>query len=363
MLNTFKVFIYGAAIALVLFILSVDATYGQRSTQPQPSQNPVAPQQPAAIAPTKSSPAAPIKEIKEFKETKEILVHPSDWVGVTNALAWPVAVVLTVLILIVGIVTSRRIRKVFGLTRIIREFKAGGIEMKIDSDVVKEVQAHLRDSFTELVADAKAHYQEMASVQRISQHLGKVILQALPEVLENHNLKIDLATVRATVHVPDIIFSEHLYQLVDYFPGGGGADRRFPEGFGIMGRSWRLGESMGRGLAVLPGTVGVRELIEQWGMSYKAALVQSRRSPADLCIILKSETEEQLPVGLLYIDSTLENAFGRNSKEGEDSVVASDVACALENHSDTKALGGAISRAMPPLLLAAPKIDITGTAT
>lgn len=362
-LNTFKISMRGAAVALVLFILNVDATFGQPSTQPQPSQHPVSTQQPAAIAPAQYSPAAPIKEIKESKETKEILVHPSDWVGVTNALAWPGAVVLTVFILIVGIVTSRRIRKVFGLTRIIREFKAGGIVMKIDLDVVKEVETHLRDSFNELVADAEVHYQQMASLQRISQHLGKVILHALPEVLRRHGLEIDPATVRGTVHVPDIIFSEHLYQLVDYFPGGGGADRRFPEGFGIIGRSWRLGESMGRGIAVPPGPDGLRELIEHWGMSYTDAITQSRRSPADLCIILKSESDGQLPVGLLYIDSTAENAFGKNAEEGEDSVVANDIARKLEIHCDTKALASAISRGMPPLLMAAPRIDITGAAT
>lgn len=308
---------------------------------------------------TKESREQTSKEIKETaKET--IKEFPSDIVSIIGALAWPMSVLFIVLSILMGLIFSRRIRKIFGLTRVIREIKAGGIEMKIDLDVVKEVERALGDSFNELIIDAKTKYQEMVSTQRVAQHLSNVILKALPEVLESHKVEIDLATVRGTVHVPDIIFEEYLYQLTDYFPTGGGSDRRFPEGFGIIGRAWRLGESMGRGIAVAPGPSGVRDLIENWGMSYQAALVQSRRNPADLSIILRDQSDGNVPIGILYIDSTASDAFGRDA--GNDSKVANQIAVALEQHALVQILTQAVKRAMVPLLMAAPRIDITGDA-
>jgi hypothetical protein len=358
---THKFLLNALAGILVLLILGEDISYGQLGTQPPGPSGSVSQQ---SQSPSPGPTAKEIKEsaAKEIKESKEtIRDYPSVGVGIANAIAWPVCLLLIVMVLMSGVIFSAKFRRLFGLTKIVREIKAGGIEMKIDADLVKDVEKHLRESFADLVADAKLRYQEMASAQRISQHLSRVVLEALPEVLSANNLAIDLASVRATVHVPDIIFQEFLYQLIDYFPVGGGADRRFPEGFGIIGRSWRLGESMGRGIAVVPGPTGVRGLIENWGMSHKAALSQSRRNPADLCVILRSDVDGQVPIGLLYIDSTAPDAFGRNPDH--DSEVANDIARALEQHEDVRALGCAVARAMPPLLMAAPKIDITGDVT
>ena len=51
------------------------------------------------------------------------------------------------------------------------------------------------------------------------------------------------AGYRATVHIPDVLFSDTLYQLLDYWPKGKGGGRRFSARFGILGLAWRLEES------------------------------------------------------------------------------------------------------------------------
>jgi hypothetical protein len=61
------------------------------------------------------------------------------------------------------------------------------------------------------------------------------------------NLPNGAKGLRATIHINDVIFPDYLYQLVDYYPGDGGAHRRFSQRYGIIGRSWRSKTSHGTG--------------------------------------------------------------------------------------------------------------------
>jgi len=62
---------------------------------------------------------------------------------------------------------------------------------------------------------------------------------------------------RCTVYVPDLLFAEHLYQLVDYSPRGpkDRSGRVYPFHLGIIGRAWRLGRS------AVDGTVSEKEAL------------------------------------------------------------------------------------------------------
>jgi hypothetical protein len=79
---------------------------------------------------------------------------------------------------------------------------------------------------------------------------------AIPAVLAAHD--VDMARpIRGTIHVPDIIFKEYLYQLTKYYvltENGsrveGSPGRRFSMRFGIIGRAWRLKESIAVGYAL-----------------------------------------------------------------------------------------------------------------
>jgi hypothetical protein len=44
---------------------------------------------------------------------------------------------------------------------------------------------------------------------------------------------------RCTLHVPDLVFADTLYQLLDYVPSGAGRGRIFSIRYGLIGRVWR----------------------------------------------------------------------------------------------------------------------------
>jgi hypothetical protein len=347
------------ALSLVIAILAgsllsgtIGPGFSQTVPPPRATTAPTTPESTSAPSLTPPTAAGPIRETKETKETKEIKDHPSDWVEVAGAIAWPLSLLLIVSMLLF----SKTGKRMFGLfPKVVRKITAGGVEMEISADAVEEIRAYLRDSFDELVARAKVEYARMASVQQITNHLRKVIDDALPRVLVVNNIRDLPANVRGTVHVADIVFSSYLYQLVNYYPTddrpGGSADRRFSQRFGIIGRCWRLGESMGRGNAVVAGPNATRQLIEQWGMM-RNEVSHTRERPADLCVILKND--DHLQIGLLFIDSTTRDGFGPDA-------VATAVVNMLGTQPETLALSRALERTLAPLRIAAPDLEITRT--
>ena len=114
--------------------------------------------------------------------------------------------------------------------------------------------------------------------------------------------------------MPDIVFKDYVYQLVDYYPNANRATtagRRLSQRFGIVGRAWRLRQSMGRGIAV-SDVDGSNQLIMYWGMQRDEADDQTHLRPANLCVMLIDPEDNDNRVGLLYVDSTVPNAFGIN---------------------------------------------------
>jgi len=215
----------------------------------------------------------------------------------------------------------------------------------------------------------------MADVRAVSERLKAAIETALPNVLNNKQLNWEPSGVRATSHVDDIVFISFLYQLVDYFPpdrsGSSRAGRRFSQRYGIIGQSWRLNESLGRGAAVSgmadPSPTrddrkrAIKQLVEKWGMTEEEAGRVSHERPATLSVMLRYDGQRY---GVLYIDSTRENAFGADSIS-EDQLPttskradANDVARALEVHAVTVRLARAVGEALEPLRLAAPFLEV-----
>ena len=203
-------------LVVVMMVSALEPGFGQPVQQGQapspPATTSPAPGSTPAPSPTPPTVAAPIKETKETKEVKD---RPSDWVQLVRAVAWPVCLLLIVVMLLF----SRTGKRIFGLfPKVVRKISAGGVEMQISEDAVDEIREYLRDSFDELVARAKDEYQRMASVQQISTHLSRVMDDALPRVLQAHHIPALPDNVRGTIHVPDIVFSSYLYQLVNYYP-------------------------------------------------------------------------------------------------------------------------------------------------
>jgi len=129
----------------------------------------------------------------------------------------------------------------------------------------------------------------------------------LPAAAAAHHVAL-ARPFRGTIHVPDIVFKEYLYQLTKYYvltENGtsveGAPGRRFSMRFGIIGRARRLKESEGVGYALPDATAAVvaaviqppaepprldpetKELIKNWGMFEEEAQPGSRGKPAYLC--------------------------------------------------------------------------------
>lgn len=182
----------------------------------------------------------------------------------------------------------------------------------------------------------------MTDLQDIDRRLAGVIEH---EVLTKTQ-GVKRSDIRATIHVRDIVFKDFLYQLVDYYPKGGGADRRFSQRYGIIGRSWRSGKSHGTGNAF--GKLASEEsLVEQWGMTRGETHGILKSKPSCLSVLLRSGGTES---GILDIDASNENAFGNDN-------AAQTIAETLEKSAAVTELAAAVERALAPLRDAGPNLD------
>jgi hypothetical protein len=312
------------------------------------------------------------KETKETVERKEIHDHPSDWAEFAGAVAWPIAACLIVLAFLISIARSATIK---GLVReavsLVRSFEIGGVKMEIDASAVAEVKKFLGDSMHELATKARGHYDQLATATAVDERLRNVVREGLPAILKKNKLPQTPPDLRATVHVPDIVFKDYLYQLVDYYPGPERhhpLGRRYSQRFGIIGRAWRSGQSIGRGKAV-SGPNAAIQLITEWGMQPREADNHSHLQPANLCVVLFDHTDNHRQVGLLYVDSTQENAFGVDPPTVTPPTAvpsgttphptADEIALAVQNDPLTQVLARAVAQVIVPLQAGGPALDVT----
>lgn len=144
-----------------------------------------------------------------------------------QSLAWPLLVLIVVLL----VAFNARVGRLFGLLpKFVHKIRGpAGIEIEVNADAAKEVRANFRSSYQEFVRQAKDEYERMADARSVPELLRNVVISALPEMMQSNGLEYDQDSVRATVHVEDIVFRDYLYQLTNYFPAGqsgGGAGRR-----------------------------------------------------------------------------------------------------------------------------------------
>jgi hypothetical protein len=273
--------------------------------------------QAVAPVPAASTPLGVVreKETKETKETRETKDHPSDLVGAISALAWPVAIVALVIFVLISVMLSRTIQRVFRIAvSVVQRIEIAGVKLDIDPTAVSEVKDFLGESLARLMRRAKTQYDQAARVVLVQELLRRVVDEGLQQILAQHGLAPWPASLRATVHVPDVVFKDYMYQLVDYYPNASRkktAGRRLSQRFGVIGRAWRLQKSIGRGRAI-SGSDASNQLIMYWGMQPGEAKGETHPQPANLCVILIDAQANDTRVGLLYIDSTAPDAFGIN---------------------------------------------------
>ena len=243
-----------------------------------------------------------------------VLLATSGVVQLVSNLAWPAAVLLILLLL-----TTQRGRLLLRpiLRRLRRIGAPGGWEIELSEDAAAETKLDVEGAIKAYAPVLDSEFERLAYVQGIFSHLESVVRAALTE---NERAADGF---RATVHIEDALVRNALYQLVNYWPAGGGAGRRFSVRFGMLGRSWRLGKSL-----YVPDVPDSEEaLIETWGMTRAQATTAAVGRRSFVCILLRHAGQT---VGILFMDARPPYAFEKGIDDRvEDHPVTRELATAL----------------------------------
>jgi len=226
----------------------------------------------------------------------------ADWVGALQAIAWP----LMVLVALAAIASSPSARASLGkLGSRITGIQFSGFQIALTPESATRANETVTDTFAKYRTTIKARFDALARRHDLDRLLERIAHDHIAPNL-SEEAKQDY---RATIHVADVLFEDGLYQLVDYYPGGGGRGRAFSIRIGIIGKTWRSGASQDEP-NVNPGR---DDLVNAWAMTEREAdqLGKGRRS--FLCTLLVGN--DRLPVAILYVDSPAANAFNPHLAE------------------------------------------------
>jgi hypothetical protein len=288
---------------------------------------------PAAYSPVRASLTSFIDE-NSSAPTQAIV-----WPHLSNV-AWPF--IALVVLLFVG---PRRLR---ALIARLGRFRGVGIEVEFNPEAAEKVRGSVSGTIGDFIRVADRAYARHAVAFAVRNHLGLALARALPTITAGSPREY-----RATVHVPDVVYADYMYQLLNYFPSGGGAARRFSQRRGILGKVWRLDKSIGVGDVIAydrprGNSDPEQALVSEWSMTREEVRGWHHKPRKSfLCVVLRipyeqSGQEQVVPgrqVGVFYIDSRDENAFGNNDQ-------ACELAMELERAPQVIALARAVELAM-----------------
>jgi len=212
--------------------------------------------------------------------------------------SWPVIVLIIALILLLNKNASQRLSAIF---RGFKSFKLFGAEFVLSEENAKQVSQSSYDTFKSYRNQANVQYKRLIEVHDLRSKMEQV-LSTVP--LNDKIFLKNVPGLRCTIHIPDVIFTQSMYQLMDYYPSGGGSGRAWSFRYGIIGKAWRSGESTTQGSV----STDEEELISKWGMTREEASAAARYRKSFSCVILRDEHETA--VAIFYMDSTEKNAFG-----------------------------------------------------
>ena len=142
---------------------------------------------------------------------------------------------------------------------------------------------------------------------------------------------------RSTLHVADILFAESYYQLLPYWPAGGGEARSWSIRYGIVGNTWRHGASRGVGDVV----ANVDELIDVWGMTRdEAEVAESAAGARSLIAVVLRDSANRI-VGIFYADAREPHAFGATEESSNE--LAKGIAAGATTINLTRALSDMVA--------------------
>jgi len=229
-------------------------------------------------------------------------MSPGTVVQWVQALAWPLVGLVAVLLAAFtwrGHLLTSWVRDRLSKVEIL------GIKIELTAQAARETRQSADEAFSVLDRRLRREFDRSCERYSIRESVEAVIRAALP-TLEQQNGGQPPENLRATVHVEDGLFADFLYQLIDYYPGGGGRGRAFSQRYGIIGIAWRSKLPSATG-EVPVGPESRLALIRNWGMTDEEAAAAGSGRPAFLALPIIRQNVE---VAVLYLDSTTANAFG-----------------------------------------------------
>ncbi|HZT58789.1 MAG TPA: hypothetical protein VFA21_09215 [Pyrinomonadaceae bacterium] len=240
--------------------------------------------------------------------------------------------------------------RLWALLQPFKSVEVGATGLKAEMRDGAEVKSQTESTFEKFRAAAKAKYDAWVEKRDIEQKMSRVVSEVLGYLKNNGK---ELAEYRSTLHVPDIVFVDTLYQLFNYLPArniGGG--RIFSVRFGLIGKVYRTQkpETQGEVPKASNGTVDKQKLVQEWGMTEYEADKAALDRPSFLCVPLLDDDQDR--VGLFYMDSTVPNAFNVADKQ------VSELQAKITDWCKEKGLTQALGKLKEDLLGNAPLIRI-----
>lgn len=229
--------------------------------------------------------------------------NPAFWEAL-DGFAWPFVVVFGVFVLVLWRAAPYRLERILAPLSMIR---LGTAEISLHNE---NQHFRIEQVFNHYRTERKNEFDRRARADRLAEKLSDVVRNSIQPAVDRINGKH--TPIRATIHVPDVLFTDTLYQLLDYQPKGSGRGRTFTTRFGIIGKTWRYGESL-----IEPSipTKDPDQLVLQYGMTWTEADDAGKNKQAFACVLLANENSD--PVGVLYMDSDRPYAFGKDSRDSE----------------------------------------------
>lgn len=248
----------------------------------------------------------------------------------------PAALVLIVALLLWK---ADRIALALRAAPFVRSLKIYGVEIQLDTKALEELEEREKQIFQKLAAKMEQASTKTARSLSMAEHLkdaAKEIIEKRKSIKPNLFVNND---VRFTIHVPDTIFKDHVYQLVDYYSPKsgsirGGRGRRFSVRYGIIGLCWRTSKSRGTATAFDGDENAINDLKERWSMT-DADAETAKLKPSCLAVSIRGESPET-QLAIVYADSPDKQFWGDNDEE------ANAFAISCENLGSIKNLRAAL---------------------
>jgi hypothetical protein len=291
------------------------------TTEPTEPQNSVRMASPSQIP----SPIGAGTGAAERKEPQKTWL--ADAAALLGSVAWPTVALIIVFRLLkmpqVAVLLTH-------VSRRVTEVSVAGVQLKLS-----EGAAATLDDLKKLLGTIPETHQEWVKNTHVEEEFQLVISDFRDHYLSTSSGSAaqielsDFGNFRFTLHVPDVLLTHSLRQLVDYVGddrGGGG--RMFSSRRGIIGLAWRLQQSQHKSHAP---SYSETDLIEKWGMTRAEAKDTKGGRSVFLAFVIRSEAG--LPLALFYADAKETKLFDsfRINASSEEAVFANLERIVLES--------------------------------